>query len=285
MKKIAIAIITTLAAGIFSCDSDDKIEDPIYEFVSFAGDESIDLGEAADSEEGHPLVVQLWSFKPAVQDITVTIEVTGNNVQKDVDYTLTPSENVTIRKGSLVSDTIWIKTINNDAGNELERTFDVKIKTVSDPDIKIGLGISDPKKSSTTFKIQDDECSGNPVCVYNTALTNTIDGGTDKPAAAVVDKTNNTITLTGDLINYGTFPDATLTLTLTPSGASSTTGTATFGEQETGTDGDGYDYKFVEVGTGAYDTEAATISIKYDIYYMDGGWVYWYTVTNVFSVP
>lgn len=284
MKTKAIAILTILAAGIFSCDSDEKIEDPIYEFVSFAGDESIDLGEAANSEEGHPLVVQLWSFKPAVQDITVTIEVTGNNVQKDVDYTLTPSDNVTIRTGSLVSDTIWLKTINNDAGNELERTIGVKIKTVSDPDIKIGLGITDPKKSSVTFKIQDDECSGNPVCIYNTALANDVDG-TEKPATGVVDKTNNTVTLTGDLINYGVFPDATLTLTLTPTGAGSTTGTATFGEQETGTDGDGYNYKFVEVGTGAYDTEAATISIEYDIYYLDGGWVYWYSVTNVFSVP
>lgn len=284
MKTKAIAILTILAAGIFSCDSDEKIEDPIYEFVSFAGDESIDLGEAANSEEGYPLVVQLWSFKPAVQDITVTIEVTGNNVQKDVDYTLTPSDNVTIRTGSLVSDTIWLKTINNDAGNELERTIGVKIKTVSDPNIKIGLGITDPKKSSVTFKIQDDECSGNPVCIYNTALANDIDG-TEKPATGVVDKTNNTVTLTGDLINYGVFPDATLTLTLTPTGAGSTTGTATFGEQETGTDGDGYNYKFVEVGTGAYDTEAATISIEYDIYYLDGGWVYWYSVTNVFSVP
>lgn len=288
MKTKLITIITIIATGIFSCDNDENIEDPIYEFVSFAGGDAVNLGEATNSEEGYPLVVQLWSFDPAAQDITLTLEVTGSNAQKDVDFTVTPSDNVNIKAGKFTSDTIWIKTINNDVGNELERTFDVKIKTVSETDVKIGLGITEPKNSTITFKIQDDECSGNPVCVYNTALTNTINWGGDdltKPATGVVDKTNNTITVSGDLIDYGTFSDATLILTLTPSGAGSTTGTATFGEQETGIDSDGYEYKFIEVGTGSYDADARTISIEYDIYYWESGWVYWYSVTNVFSVP
>jgi len=290
MKTKIIAIIATLAAGIFSCDSDETIEDPIYEFVSFAGDEAVNLGEASNSDDGYPLVVQLWSFDPAAQDITLTLEVTGSNAQKDVDFTVTPSDNVKVKAGKLTSDTIWVKTINNDVGNELERTFDVKIKTASDADLKIGLGITEPKNSSITFKIQDDECSGNPICAYNQALTNTIaasDGswsGVVNPAAGVVDKTSNTVTLTGDLMAYGAFSGATLTLSLTPTGVGATTGTATFGEQETGTDSDGYDYKFIEVGTGSYDADAGTISIEYDIYYWDGGWVYWYSVTNEFLV-
>lgn len=288
MNTKIVTIITILAAGIFSCESDEKIEDPIYEFVSFAGDESVNLGEASNSEEGYPLIVQLWSFDPAAQDITLSLEVTGSNAQKDVDFTVTPSDNVKIKAGKLTSDTIWIKTINNDVGNELERTFNVKINTVSETDLKIGLGITEPKNGSITFKIQDDECSGNPACVYNTALTNTINWGGDdipKPATGVVDKTNNTVTVTGDLFDYGPFSDATLTLTLTPSGVGATNGTATFGEQEIGTASDGYDYKFIEDGTGSYDADAGTISIKYDVYYWDGGWVYWYWVTNVFSVP
>jgi hypothetical protein len=288
MKTKAITIIMILAAGVFSCDDDEKIADPIYEFVSFVGDESVNLGEASNSEDGYPLVVQLWSFDPAPQDVALTLEVTGNNVQKDVDFTVTPSDNVKIKSGKLVSDTIWIKTINNDVGNELERTFDVKISSVGLADVKIGLGISEPKNSSITFKIQDDECSGNPICVYNTALTNAITGdGIDvsKPTTGVVDKINGTVTVTGDLIAYGVFSGAKLTLTLTPDGDGSKSGTATFGEQETGTDSDGYAYKFIEVGSGAYDADTGTISIEYDIYYWSGGWVYWYSVKNVLSIP
>jgi len=273
-----------LAGGIFSCDDEETVQDPIYEFVSFAGDESVSIGEAT-STDGYPLVVQLWAFKPYAQDITVTLGVTATNAVKDVDFTVTPSDVVKIKAGKLTSDTVWIKTINNDDANELERTIDIKINSISQPDVKIGLGITEPSKGSIEFKIQDDECSGNPVCVFNTMLTNTIDGGTEKPASAVVDKINSTITVNGDLINYGTFSNATLKITLTPGSPGASTGAATFGEQETGTDGDGYAYKFIEVNTGSYNADAATISIKYDIYYWDAGWVYWYTVTNDFSLP
>ena len=104
-----------------------------------------------------------------------------------------------------------------------------------------------------------------------------------KPAEGVL--TGSTIKLTGDLIDYGPFSNASLSVTLTPVSAGSTKGKASFGEQETGTDSDGYDYKFIEVGEGSFDVCSGTIAIEYDIYYMDGGWVYWYSVTNVFSVP
>jgi hypothetical protein len=284
MKTKLITIIMILAGGIFSCDDEETVQDPIYEFVSFAGDESVSIGEAS-STDGYPLVVQLWAFKPYAQDITVTLGVTATNALKDVDFTVTPSDVVKIKAGKLTSDTVWVKTINNDDANELERTVDIKINSISQPDVKIGLGITEPSKGSIEFKIQDDECSGNPVCVFNTMLTNTIDGGTEKPASAVVDKINSTITVNGDLINYGTFSNATLKITLTPDSPGASTGTATFGEQETGTDGDGYAYKFIEVNTGSYNADAATIGIKYDIYYWDAGWVYWYTVTNDFSLP
>ena len=282
-----------LAGAIFSCDDDETIQDPIYEFISFGGDEEVNIGEATDSDEGYPLVVQLWAFDPKAQDITVTLGIAAINSKKDEDFTVTPSDVVVIKAGKLTSDTIWVKTINNDDANELERTFEVGIQSTSLPDVKVGLGIKEPTKGSVKFKIQDDECSGDPVCVFNQALTNIIDNtdgswsDEERPVAAVVDKNNGTITLTGDLIAYGTFPDATLTLTLTPSTGGATTGTASFGEQETGTDGDGYTYKFTEVGTGSYDGIAGTISIEYDIYYGDGGggWIYWYSVTNEFSVP
>ena len=84
--------------------------------------------------------------------------------------------------------------------------------------------------------------------------------------------TGSIIKLTGDLIDYGPFSNASLSVTLTPDGAGSTKGKATFGEQETGTDADGYEYKFVEVGEGSYNVCSGTIDIEYEIYYMDGVW-------------
>jgi hypothetical protein len=288
MKTKLITIIMILAAGIFSCDDEETVQDPIYEFISFAGDESVNLGEETASADGYPLVVQLWAFEPYAQDITVTLDVTATNAEKDVDFTVSPSDQVIIKAGKLTSDTIWIKTINNGDANELERTFDVAINTVSLPDVNVGLGLTEPKNDDISFKIQDDECSGNPICVYNTDLTNNINWGGDdvpKPATGVTDRLNNTVTVTGDLIDYGPFSGATLTLTLTPDSPGAAAGTATFGEQETGSDSDGYAYKFVETSPGSYNADTGTISIEYDIYYWDGGWVYWYSVSNDFSLP
>jgi hypothetical protein len=280
-----------IAAGvIFSCDDDETVQDPVYEFISFGGDEQVNLGEATNNTEGYPLVLQLWAFEPYTQDITVTLGIAAINSKKDVDFTVTPDDVVKIPAGRLTSDTIWVNTINNDDANDLERTFEIGIQSTSVPDVNIGLGLSEPTKGSVKFVIQDDECSGNPICTFNQELANVVsapDGSwsEDKTAVAVVDKVNSTVTVTGDLIVYDRFLNAALTLTLTPASDGSSAGTATFGEQEVGEDTDGYAYKFVEVGTGAYDAANGTISIEYDIYYWDGGWVYWYSVVNEFSVP
>jgi hypothetical protein len=290
MKTKLITAIMIFAGVIFSCDDEETVQDPIYEFIAFAGDEEVSVGEATDTDEGYPLVVQLYAFEPKTQDITVTLGIAAINSKKDEDFTVTPSDVVKIKAGKLTSDTIWVKTINNDDPNELERTFEVHIASTTQPDAKIGLGLKEPAKGSIKFKILDDECSGDPVCTFNQTLTNTIVNEADpwteeRPAAAVVDKINGTVTLTGDLIAYGLFPNATLTLTLTPSGAGSSTGTATFGDQETGSDDEGYAYMFTEIGTGTYDATTGKINIEYDIFYWSGGWAYWYTVTNEFSVP
>ena len=290
MKTKLITAILILSGAIFSCDDEETIQDPIYEFIAFAGDADVNIGEATNNDEGYPLVVQLYAFEPKTQDITVTLGIGAINSSKDEDFTVTPSDVVKIKAGKLTSDTVWVKTINNDDANELERTFEVHIVSTTLPDANIGLGLKEPVKGSIKFKILDDECSGDPVCTFNQALTNTItnekDAWTDeKPAAAVVDKNASTVTLTGDLIAYGPFSNATLTLTLTPASPGSSTGTATFGDQETGSDSDGYAYKFTELGTGSYDATTGKIKIEYEIYYWDGGWVYWYTVKNEFNVP
>ncbi len=283
MKTKAIFLMTLLCVGVISCDDENTVTDPIYEFISFTGNPSVNLNEFEHSEDPFPLTAKLLAFKPYTEDIDLTLEIVGTNVQETTDFIVTPHDVIKIRAGQLTSDTIWIKTVDNTGGSAEERSFEVKIKSASKPDVKIGLGLADPTNASVTFNILDDECSLT-TAIYNTALVNNINDDATKSAAGVL--TGTSIKLTGDLINYGPFPAASLTLTLTPSDPGSTKGKATFGEQETGTDNDGYVYKFTEVGEGSYDVCSGTISIKYDIYYMDGGsWVYWYTVTNVFSAP
>jgi hypothetical protein len=286
MRTKIIFLSFVLCSGIFSCDDDENTPvDPIYEFVAFAGESSVNLNELDNSDEPFPLVAKLLAFEPYAQDIDLALEITGTNVQENTDFVVTPHDAVKIRAGKLVSDTVWVKTVDNTMGTDLERSFQIKIKSVSQPDVKIGVGLADPKNAAVTFNILDDECSLT-TDIYNTTLSNSIvglNGDGTKPAEGVL--TGSTIKLTGDLINYGPFSNAALSVTLTPDGTGSTKGKATFGEQETGTDADGYAYKFVEIGEGSYDVCSGTISVEYKVYYMDGGWTYWKEGTNNFSVP
>jgi hypothetical protein len=286
MRTKIIFLSIALCAGTFSCDDDDStVVDPIYEFVAFAGESSVSLNEFDNSGDPFPLTAKLLAFEPYTQDVDLTLEITGSNVQENTDFVVTPHDVVKIRAGKLVSDTIWIKTVDNSAGTDLERSFQIKIKSTSQPDVKIGVGLTEPENAAITFNILDDECTLT-TDIYNTALSNSIvgkNGPATKPAEGIL--TGNTIKLTGDLIDYGTFSNASLSVTLTPDGPGSTKGKATFGEQETGTDGDGYEYKFIEVGEGSYDVCSGTINVEYKIYYMDGVWTYWYSATNSFSVP
>jgi hypothetical protein len=275
-------ILFVLFSIAIACDDETKVVDPIYEFVAFAGDPAVSLNEFQNSENPFPLTLKLLAFEPYTQDIDITLEIAGMNAEPNVDFVVNPSDAIKIRAGKLVSDTIWISTIDNSGSTDEERSFQVKIKSVSQPDIKIGLGLSDPENAAITFAISDDECSLT-TSIFTASLNNKIGGSVDKSATGVV--TGDALKVTGDLIDYSPL-NASLTIDLTPEADGSTRGTAAFGEQEVGTDSDGYEYKFVEVGEGSYDVCSGTVSIEYDIYYLDGGaWAYWYTVTNVFSAP
>ena len=89
----------------------------------------------------------------------------------------------------------------------MERSFQIKIKSISQPDVKIGLGLADPKNAAISFNILDDEGSSTTE-IYNTTLSNSINDGTTKPAEGVL--TGSIIKLTGDLIDYGPFSNASL---------------------------------------------------------------------------
>lgn len=287
MRTKIVFLLIVLCTGTFSCDDDDNAPvDPIYEFVAFQGESSVNLNEFDNSEEPFGLVAKLLAFQPYAQDVDLTLEITGTNVQEGTDFSVTPHDVVKVRAGKLVSDTIWVKTVDNTAGTDDERSFQIKIKSVSQPDVKIGLGLADPENAAITFNILDDECTLT-TDIYNATLSNSIvgqNGNVTKPAEGVV--TGSTVKVTGDLIDYGAFSNATLSITLTPAAVGSTKGKATFGEQETGTDSDGYEYKFVQIGEGSYDVCSGVINIEYNVTYKEGSsWTHWYKATNSFSVP
>ena len=220
-----IIFFFTLIVGLFSCEDDHKVVDPIYEFVSFKGENSINLNENANSLKAYPLVVQLYAFEPYKEDIDLTLEITGNNTAEGVDFTVFPDNVLKIQAGKLVSDTLYIKTIDNENGTTDARSFDIRIKSINKENINIGLGLAAPKNAGITINILDDECS-KPISIFNsTALSNTLDwGGGDviKPATGIV--VDNTVKVTGDLIDYSAFSSAAVTITLTPEMEGSTKG-------------------------------------------------------------
>lgn len=277
-----IGFLIGMALAVLACEDEEKPIDPVYEFVSFKGPSIVNINEFNNSTNAFPLVVEIRAFEPYAQDVDITLEVTGNNTAPNTDFIVTP-ESVKLRAGSLVSDTIFIQTIDNDLAATEERSFDIRIASVSQENVLIGLGIAEPKNASVRVVILDDECD-KTISIFNDSLQNTIGNGSGdilKTATGVV--TDNTLKVTGDLIDYGAFPDASINITLSPGAEGSTKGTAMFGEQEVGTDSDGYDYKFVQTGEGAYDVCSGVITVAYDIFYWDGDWVFWYSVTNEFS--
>jgi hypothetical protein len=294
MKTKIIFFTALLGATVISCEKEKVVSDPVYEFVSFKGEETVSLNEFDNSIEGYPVVVQLWAFKPYNEDINVTLEITGNNTAKDVDFTVTPDQEVTIPAGSLTSDTLWIKTINNEAGASEPKTFDVKIKSISKSDVKIGLGIAAPKNDAVTFNILDDECSAT-IDIYDADLKNSLDWGyaegtwdqEDLALTATGSLSGDVITIHGDLIYYdGYIPgNISLPLLLTPESPGAVKGKATFGELDLGNATDGYHYRLLEIGEGSYNVCSGTIETTFDLQYEDGAdWVNYYYVRSVYSI-
>lgn len=282
MKKI-FALLSILSVGLWSCSEDEKIIDPVFEFVSIKGNESINLNEATNSEVAYPIVAQLWAAKPYSSDIDIELEITGTNASSGTDFMI-PSEPLKIRAGKFLSDTLWVNTVNNSTASELDRTVEVKLKSTNFVDIKLGLGIDNPIHQAIVFKIIDDECSAK-ITVFGSNLNNAVNwGGGDIlfPATGIL--VGNELTVSGNLIDYGPLSNGEITITLTPESLGATKGSATFGTQFAGTDSDGYDYQFTQTGNGTYDVCSGTVSIAYDIYYESGGWVYWYSVSNVYSL-
>jgi hypothetical protein len=281
MKDYNFLIALAVSILFLSCSDDDSTAaDPIFEFVSFQN-ETLTVNEYGASVKHVPVVLSLLSYETS-EDVTVTLGVTDTNVQEGMDYSLS-SKSVVFKKGSFVSDTLYVSTIDNTIGTDEERSFQIHIESVSNPDIKIGLGIANPKKASLKVIIADDECT-ETIAVFNSAnLTNTTESGAHSITGTV---NGDVVTLKGDLISYSAFPNAVLDVVLTPISTGATKGSASFDDFGAGTDNDGYVYQFRQIGEGAYDVCTGEITISFDVYYESGGaWVFWYTSNNVITIP
>ena len=60
---------------------------------------SVNLNEFENSDDPFPLTAKLLAFKPYPEDIDLTLEITGTNVQDNADFTVTPNDVIKIRAG------------------------------------------------------------------------------------------------------------------------------------------------------------------------------------------
>lgn len=274
-----IFLITTLT--IVGCEEDVNLYDfEQYKFVSFIAN-NITVSEKYSTENGEAYPIFLrYDGSVLEEDFTVTVKVTPNNAQPGIDYDV---ENTTVmfKAGEIKSEPLLIDIIDNLLNSDQERSLDISIESVSNPKIDVGVGVVNQSNKSSTLFITDDECS-KTISIFNSS--NLISSAGNHTVSGTV--TGSKVLLTGNLIDYGPFPNATLEVTLTPTVEGGTAGAATFEDYAAGTDNDGYVYEFRQNGEGVYNICAGEIEVSIDVYYESGGtWVFWYTSHNVFSIP
>ena len=251
-----------------------------YKFVSFIADEIIvQETYSTDNEGSYPIYLR-YDGSVLEDDFNVTVNITANNSQPGIDYDV-ESTTVTFKAGEIKSEPLLINIVDNLLNSDQERSLTIEIESVSNPKIDIGVGIVNQSNKSVTLIIIDDECS-ETISIFNTP--NLISSAGNHTVTGAV--TDSMVMLTGNLIDYGAFPNASLGITLTPTVEGGTAGTATFDNYQAGTDNDGYVYEFRQNGQGTFNICAGEIIVSIDVYYESGGsWVYWYTSENVFSIP
>ncbi|MAZ28933.1 MAG: hypothetical protein CL868_17870 [Cytophagaceae bacterium] len=277
--KIYWIVLAFLVPIITGCNNDDDgPRDEIYEFVTFQKSTAT-IGENAGTTQALPIALDLLGYMPK-NDMTVSITLDENNIEEGVDYTIS-AKTFTFHPGSYVSDTLYVNTIDNNYGADYERSITLKLSGSSNPDLKLGLGLENPELALMKVLIADDECT-ETVDIFNTSVTNENQYGTYTLDSSVM---GNTLKITGDIIGYSSFSNASLEMQLNPVAEGATEGTVTFDDYVAGTDGDGYEYEFRQAGSGSYDVCAGSVRFTVDIYYMSGGaWVYWYSSVNTLTV-
>lgn len=265
---------------IISCDEEVVHYDfEKYKFVSFI-DEGATISETYTTDNGGAYPIYLrYDGSVLEEDFTVNVKITAVNSQEDIDYKV---ENTTVvfKAGEVKSEPLLINIVDNLLNAVDERSLIIDIESVSNPKIDIGVGLVNQSNKTFVLSLTDDECS-ETISIFNSSSINASEG--DHTVTGSVSA--NVVTLTGNLINYGAFPNAELGITLTPSIEGGTSGVASFDDYSAGTDNDGYVYEFRQNGEGVYNICSGEISVAIDVYYESGGsWVFWYTSTNIFSI-
>lgn len=252
-----------------------------YKFVSFIASETTIPETYSTDNEGEKYPVYLrYDGSVLQEDFSVTVKITENHAQKGIDYNVEETT-VTFKAGEIKSEPLFIDIVDNLVNSPEKRSLTFDIESVSNDKINIGVGVVNQTNKSFTLIITDDECS-ETISIFNSQnLVASI--GNHTISGSVMD---NTVKITGNLIDYGTFPNANLEITLTPAVEGATKGAATFDAYPAGTDNDGYVYEFRQNGAGTYDLCAGKIVVGIDVYYQSGeSWIFWYTSNNTFSVP
>ncbi|MCG2461485.1 DUF1735 domain-containing protein [Flavobacteriaceae bacterium F89] len=281
MKILKPVVFLLFVLSNIGCEGEvEQYDFERYKFVSFI-DEEVSVPETytADNETPYPIYLR-YDGSVLDEDFTVNLNITGINAKEGVDYSV-KNTTVTFKAGDIKSEPFNITMIDDQVNSPEDRSLEIEIESVSNPKIDIGVGIKNQSNKSLVLHILDNECSST-IDVFNASDINSSAGNHTVTGSV----SGSVVTLNGELIDYGPFPNAELGVTLTPAVEGATAGDASFDDYDAGTDNDGYVYQFRQNGEGTYDVCAGEIHVDIDVYYESGGaWVYWYTSSNLFSTP
>ena len=278
--KILKTILNTVV--IFVCLSCEE-EPELYNFEEFKFVSFIDKSDEI-LENGDTYTIALrYDGSVLTEGFSVNLEIAGN-AQEGTDYSVV-NKVVNFEAGEIKSEPFEITIIDNLVVNDItDKMLEISIESVSNPNIDIGVGKILQSNKAFALKIVDNECTESIADVFNSSNIHASYGGNIVSGSV----SGNVVTLNGDLIGYGSFPNAELGITLTPVVSGATIGAATFEDYAAGTDTGGYEYQFRQNGEGTFDICTGKITVGIDVYYLNLGttspWIYWYTANTTFTV-
>jgi len=271
---------------IASCKEDELPDtDNIQEFA-FLIDTEFSANESGNStpENAIEINAEMLTFDPRPVDVVLSLELIENGAVAGVDYEVVSASNtITIPAGSRMStEGFKVRTIDNNLQALEDRILTVRLVSVDDTELNLGLGLEDVTNLEATITIADDECP-DTIDKFDGATwafsgSNTV-YYSDYSGTYVTEINGDKMTISGDLANYDV--GITVDATLVPDGLGATTGTITFDPSSQGSDGS-YDYRWILKQPGTYDICAETMELTVTIQYIDifgpdpTAWVDWY---------
>lgn len=284
MKRLKLIFPLFLILLNLGCEKEvEQYDFERYKYVSFIGKEvTVPENYSVDNPAGYAVYLR-YDGSTLKEDFTVKLKITPKNAKEGVDYSAATVD-VLFKAGAFKSEPFYIKTIDDLTLSAKDRSLEIGIESVSNPNISIGVGLVNQSNKSMTLAILDNECDKTTAIFDSNELKSTLSSGGVRTIKGSL--SGSKVSLVGDLTFYGPFPNAKLDITLTPAVAGATIGKVTFSDFDAGTDNDGYVYQLRQVGEGSYDLCSGKINIAYDVYYISGGsWVYWKKCTTVIAVP